>query len=117
MIVGQLFSFLLASDCIQGSCRIEWCTGTARGGQVWNLKVANTSKRVIPVWLLLVFCVSLKVAYVSVTRFGADVDILKHFGEYMSTENGGFVLQHLQFDQKRTNFVKVSEVILMSASH
>ena len=47
---------------------------------------------------------------VSVTRFGADVDILKPFGEYMSAENGGFVLQHLQFDQKRTNFVKVNKV-------
>ena len=51
---------------------------------------------------------------VSVTRFGADVDILKHFGEYMSTENGGFVLQHLQFDQKRTNFVKVNQAINVS---
>ena len=49
-------------------------------------------------------------------RFGADVDVLKHFGEYMSTENGGFVLQHLQFEQKRTNFVKVNKVISMLAS-
>ena len=51
----------------------------------------------------------LLVACLPVTRFGADVDVLKHFGEYMSTENGGFVLQNLKFDQKRTNFVKVNE--------
>ena len=46
VITGHCFHLLLASDCIQGSCCTEWCSGTARGGQVWNLKVTSTNRRI-----------------------------------------------------------------------
>ena len=42
-----------------------------------------------------------------IDRFGEEVDLLKDFDEYMNSEAGAFVLQHLTFQQKKTNFVKV----------
>jgi midasin len=42
-----------------------------------------------------------------ICRFGNSVDVLKRFGEYMTTEGGGFVLKNMTFQQKRTNFVKL----------